>query len=83
MLTNGFVVGTMNHFGGDMLWHPMKLEIQDWVDFKELDFAQEESEGSRLNPKEWLERYPYTDIHDIFCEFTSLLHEWFLRLETQ
>ena len=74
----------MNHFGEDMLWHPMKPEIQDWVDFKALEFAREESEGSQLIPVEWLDRYLYTDIHDIlFCEFPIFLHEWLLMLATQ
>ena len=54
----------------DMFWYPTKPEIQDSVEFKKLEFAQEESEGSWMNPKEWLDRYIYTDIHDIFfCEF--------------
>ena len=49
-----------------MLWLPTKAEIQDWVDFKALEFAQEESKGSWLNPTEWLGQYLYTDIHEIF-----------------
>ena len=61
----------------------MKLEIQDWVEFKTLEFAQEKSEGSQLNPKEWLEWYIYTDVHEIFfCEFPILLYEWLLKLTT-
>ena len=67
-----------------MLWHPTKLEIQDWVDFKALEFAQEESKGSRLNPTEWLGRYLYMNIHEIlFSEFPIVLHEWLSKLATQ
>ena len=67
-----------------MLWHPTKPEIQDWVDFKELEFAREERKGSRCNPTEWLGWYLYTDIHKIlFSEFSILLHEWLSKLETQ
>ena len=67
-----------------MLWHSTNPKIQDWVDFKALEFAQEESKGSRLNPIEWLGRYLYTNIHDVFfSEFLIVLHEWLSRLETQ
>ena len=67
-----------------MLWEPMKLEIQDCVDFKALEFAQEESEGYQWNPTQWLGRYIYTYIQKIlFSEFPIVLHEWFSKLETQ
>ena len=48
--TNGYVSRTVNHFARDMFWHLTKQKIQEWVDFKALEFAREESEGSRLNP---------------------------------
>ena len=67
-----------------MLCHSTKPKIQDWVDSKEIEFARKESEGSWLNSTEWLERYLYTDIHEIFfCEFPVSLYEWLLRLATQ
>ena len=67
-----------------MFWHPMKPKIQEWVEVKALEFAREESEGSCLNPTKWLERYIYTDIHEIFfCEFHVLLYGWWLKLATQ
>ena len=53
--TNAFAVGTMNHSSGDIFWQPTKPKIIDQVDFKALEFAWEESEGSRLNPAKWLE----------------------------
>ena len=35
-------------------------------------------------PTEWLERYLYTDIHEIFfSEFPIVLHEWLSKLATQ
>ena len=62
----------------------MKPEIQDWVDFKALEFTQEERKGSRWNPTEWLGRYLYTDIHEIFfSKFPIMFHEWLSKLETQ
>ena len=37
-----------------------------------------------MNPTKWLERYIYTDIHEIFfCEFLVLLYEWLLKLASQ
>ena len=44
--TNGSIFGTVNHFVRDMFWKPTKPKIQEWVDFKALEFAREESEGS-------------------------------------
>ena len=67
-----------------MLWHPTKPKIQDWVDFKELEFAREESEGTQWNPTDWLGRYNYSDIYEIFFfYFPIVLHEWLSKLETQ
>ena len=31
-----------------MLWHPMKNEIEDWLDSKMLAFVQEENVGTRI-----------------------------------
>ena len=40
------------------------------------DIAQEESKGSWLNPMEWLGRYVYSGIHDIFfSEFHVIWYE--------
>ena len=67
-----------------MLWQSTKPQIQDWVDFKALEFTWEERKGFWLNPIEWLGQYLYTDIHEIlFSEFPIVLHECFSRLETQ
>ena len=67
-----------------MLWHLTKHEIQDWVDFKALKFVQEEGKESRLNPTEWLGRYLYVDIDEIFfSKFPIVLREWLLKLSTQ
>ena len=67
-----------------MLWHPKKKEIEDWLDSKTLAFAQEESIRLRLSAKNWLERYIYSDIHEIFfADFPIVLHEWLSRLATR
>ena len=67
-----------------MFWHLMKLKIQDWIDYKEQEFAQEESKGSWLSLMKWLEIYIYIDIHEIFfSEFPIILHEWLSNIATQ
>ena len=63
------------------MWHPLKLEIEDWVDQKEREFAQEENQDPWLTPEQWLGKYVYYVILGIFFgEFPTLLNEWFLRL---
>ena len=67
----------------EMLWHLSNKEIEDWLESNRLAFVEEESARSWLSTKIWLERYLYTDIHEIFfAEFPIVLHEWFPRLET-
>ena len=67
-----------------MLWHPTKNEIEDWMESKTLAFAQEESAGSQLSTENWLNRYIYSDIHEIFfAEFPILLHKWLSILATR
>ena len=67
-----------------MFWYPTKTKIQEWVDSKAVEFSQEESEGSWLNPTKLLERYIYTEIHEIFfCELPVFFYEWLLKLAIQ
>jgi hypothetical protein len=66
-----------------MRWHPTKEEIQYWVEEKEHDFSLRETQGLRVNAKQWKDMYLYSDMHDIFfTEFPSLLHEWIKRKDT-
>ena len=66
-----------------MLWHPIKKEIVDWLESKMLAFVQEESIGSQLSTKNWVDEYIYSDIHEIFfTEFPIVLHDLFSRLAT-
>ena len=67
-----------------MFWHPSKPEIQVWVEFKELEFAQKESEGYQWTLTKWLGLFIYSDIHIIFfVEFPIVLHEWLSKLATR
>ena len=65
-----------------MWWHPTKNEVEDWLESKALAFTQEESARSWLSAKNWVEKYIYSDIHEIFfAEFPFILHEWLSSLE--
>ena len=67
-----------------MLWQPMILEIQNWVEAKELEFVRKECEGSRWTPTKWLGWYIYSYIYEIlFSKFSIVLHEWLSKLATQ
>ena len=62
----------------------LKPEIEAWVDTIEREFAQEENRYLWLTWEEWLEKYVYSDIHEVFFgEFPTLLNEWLLRLTLQ
>ena len=59
----------------------LKLEIEAWVDQKKRDFLQEENRVLRLNLLEWLGKYVYSYIHEIFfVDFPTILNEWLVRL---
>ena len=62
-------------------WHPSKEEIEKWVQSKEREFAEQENKNPRLSIEEWLQRYIFTDLHEIFfATFPIELHEWISRL---
>ena len=62
-------------------WHPLKEEIENQVEAKEKEFAKEENRNPRLSAEDWLQRYLFTDSHEIFfATFPFELHAWVLRL---
>ena len=66
------------------MWHPMKEEIEDWLDAKKPVFVQEESTGTWFRAERWLDDYIYSNIHKIFfVEFPVLLHEWLVGLASR
>ena len=68
----------------EILWHPTKKEIEDWLDSKTLAFAQEEIARTRLSVEKWIDEYIYSDIYEIFfSEFPILLHEWLSGVVTK
>jgi hypothetical protein len=49
---------------------------------KELEFAQKDNRNPRVTPHKYLEKYVFTDLHEVFfCDFPHLLYEWILRLK--
>ena len=62
-------------------WYRSKEEIKNWVEVKEKEFAEKENTNPRLSIEDWLQRYIFIDLHDIFfATFPSELHAWLSRL---
>jgi hypothetical protein len=60
-----------------MFWRPTRKEITEWMEQKEQEFSQKENKNPRLKNKKWLQRYVYTNLHEIFFgEFPNLLAKW-------
>jgi hypothetical protein len=63
-------------------WNPTKVDIEIWLRTKELDFAQKDNRNPRITPRKYLDKYVFTDLHEVFfCDFPHLLQEWILRLK--
>ena len=49
---------------------------------KELEFAQKDRRNSKLTPRKYLDKYVFSDLHEVFlCDFPHVLQEWILRLK--
>jgi hypothetical protein len=63
-------------------WNPTKEEIKGCLRTKELEFAQKDNRNPSITPREYLDKYMLTDIHEVFFyDFPHLLQEWILRLK--
>jgi hypothetical protein len=63
-------------------WNPTRGEIEGWLRTKELEFAQKDNRNPRITPHKYLDKYVFTDLHEVFfCYFSHLLQEWILRLK--
>ena len=59
------------------MWVPSKEEVNAWVELKERTFAAEENQNPNISTEEWLQRYLFTDLHEIFfCEFPIIFYKW-------
>ena len=62
-------------------WFLSKIEIQKWVEDQEKDFIEAQKKNPKIRTKDWLQRYIFTDIHEIFFGgIHQELHEWLVRL---
>ena len=64
-----------------MFWRPSTKEINDWIHGTYLKFSQEENKDPRRSSNDFLQRYAFHDLYEIF--FASIhveLHEWLSRL---
>lgn len=63
------------------LWHPELSEIGAWFEPKTKKFAEKENRNPNRDSEEWLQKYIYIDIHEVFfATFPSELHSWLARL---
>ena len=64
-----------------MFWRASVKEIGDWIKDTYLKFAEQENKYPRRSLDDFLQRYIFSDIHEIF--FASIhieLHQWLSRL---
>jgi hypothetical protein len=62
-------------------WFPSKTEIQKWIEDQEKDFTEAQNKNPNISTEYWLEKYIFTDIHEIFFGgIHQELHEWLARL---
>jgi hypothetical protein len=61
-------------------WFPLKTEIQNWIEEQERDFVVAQNKNPSISTKDWLGRYIFTDVHEIFFVGVHELYEWLSRL---
>ena len=55
--------------------------MEGWLDRKIHEFTMQENRNMQLTKEQWLERYLYTEIREIFvCSFLVDLYEWITKL---
>lgn len=57
------------------LWHSELSEIDAWFEAKTKEFVEKKNRNPNRNTEAWLQKYIYTDIHEIFfATFPSCIH---------
>jgi hypothetical protein len=60
---------------------PSKTEIQKWIEELERDFIEAQNKNPTIFTKDWLGRYIFTDVHEIFfAGVHKELYKWLARL---
>jgi hypothetical protein len=49
-----------------MFWRPNKEEITEWLGGRNENFPENIIGTHGLNDEQWLQRYVFTDLHEIF-----------------
>ena len=64
-----------------MFWKSSVQEISDWVEDTYLKFAEQENKDPRRSSDNFLQRYIFDDIYEIFIGSIHVeLHQWLSRL---
>jgi hypothetical protein len=59
-----------------MFWRLTTKEISELLEGKECEFSQKENRNSWMSDKQWMQRYVYKELYDIFFgEFFIILTE--------
>ena len=62
-------------------WNSTKKEIENWLYHKIHKFTSQENRNPCLEKEDWLNRYLYTEVHEIFFStFPIELYEWLTKL---
>ena len=63
------------------MWHPKLSEIEAWFETKTQEFAKIENKNPNHDSEAWLQKYIYTNVHEVFfATLSSELHSWLARL---
>ena len=63
------------------MWHPKLSEIEAWFETKIEEFIETKNINPNCDSEAWLEKYIYTDVHEVFfATFPLELHSWLARL---
>jgi hypothetical protein len=59
------------------MWRLIKEEIRQWLEEKEKFFSISQNKNPHIISEKWLQRYVFTDLHDIFfVDFLNVFVEW-------
>jgi hypothetical protein len=48
-----------------MFWRSTEKEISKWLERKERESALKNNRNPRMSDKQWMQRYVYTELHEI------------------
>jgi hypothetical protein len=64
------------------MWMLTKEEIEQWLEKKDHEFSRDQNKNPQISSEKWLQRYVFTDLHEIFfVDFSNVLAEWLQRLD--